>query len=220
MTQKTIFILFIVISILNFGCGGSSTESANTETVSNTDLTSNPAAVNVNANNVQVITPGTNSNVNGIPNMPVDNNSAIYKEDPTKGVKPQPMTSPAPDNSEVTVNLGENLVETRTFKNNAQIAKIERIVVPSKNNEATVKVYLRNGQVKEITNPKIDVMKAPSNEILQLVSGKPMTMPTTANTNTAPTPIPKVEPKEPKNKPKPVSNANADTQKTEPTPAN
>jgi hypothetical protein len=92
----------------------------------------------------------------------------MAKGDPTKNAKVQNITNPAPDNSEVTVSLGQFPVETRTFKNNAELAKVERIQDVA-NKKTIVKVYLRNGQVKELPpNAVGNPMAASAAEILQI----------------------------------------------------
>lgn len=140
-----------------------STASAPAESNANTNVAvvqnqTNPIA------NVPSSTPAANSAVPGIPNAPANMN--MSKQDPTKTAKVQSVANPAPDNSEITVSLGQFPVETRTFKSNAQLAKVERIQDVA-NKKTTVKVYLKNGQVKELTGDiGIDPMKAMATEIL------------------------------------------------------
>lgn len=117
------------------------------------------------AGNVAAPAPATNSAVPGIPNAPA--NMAMPKEDLTKNAKVQNMTNPAPDNSEVSISLGQFPIETRTFKSHPQLAKVERIQdVANKKN--IIKVYLKNGEVKELPETTMpNPMAAPAAEIVK-----------------------------------------------------
>ncbi|HZH35620.1 MAG TPA: hypothetical protein VEX64_12315, partial [Pyrinomonadaceae bacterium] len=129
MIRNAIFLSTAISLLAASGCTTTSAPSVNTNTNSNantaivvdTSNTSNPIAGNVSAPPA-----ATNSSVPGIPNAPSD--VKITKEDPTRGnVKIQSAGTAAPDNSEITIALGENAIETRTFKNHPQLAKVERI---------------------------------------------------------------------------------------------
>ncbi len=158
----------MAISAVSFGCSNGTTTTnsnanaaivVNTNAASNLDVVNNPSAANVAA-------PATNSAIPGIPGAPA--NVQVSKNDPTRGnAKPQMVSVPAPDNSEVTNTLGENAVSTRVFKNHPQLAKVEQINDIA-NKKVTVKVYLRNGKVVEVPEGKIDnPMAAPAANILQ-----------------------------------------------------
>lgn len=63
---------------------------------------------------------------------------------------------PAPDDSVITSGLGENFVQTRTFRSHPQLSKVERttLIVDGKP-RYSIKVYLKNGQVKEVAAEKL-----------------------------------------------------------------
>lgn len=149
--------------------------------------------------NANVPTPAANSAIPGIPNAPA--NLKISKEDPTRNAKPQVIGQPAPDNSMITTSLGQDAVETRTFKNHQQLAKVERIQDLA-NKKTIVKVYLRNGQVREVPEGKIsNPMAAPATEILQALQGAPAAAPAAGETKT--------ENQQPKRDEKPVKQQQA-----------
>ncbi|HEX9929251.1 MAG TPA: hypothetical protein VGB02_12000 [Pyrinomonadaceae bacterium] len=157
----------LIISALSLSAVA--TACSTTTAPAGTNANSNVAVLQSNSNPIAnaapAASPATNSAVPGIPNAPANANMA--KGDPTKNAKVQNITNPAPDNSEVTVSLGQFPVETRTFKNNAELAKVERIQDVA-NKKTIVKVYLRNGQVKELPpNVVGNPMAASAAEILQ-----------------------------------------------------
>lgn len=173
-------ILFLgICGLVAAASGCSSTPNENSSAVSNNNANiavvvstsnSNPAT---NANPINNIQGGGgggaagNSNIPGIPNVP-GSDKPISKEDPTRNPKVQAVSRPAPDSSEITTSLGQDLVETRTFKNNAQIAKIEVIGTSKK----TIKVYLRNGQVRELPEGKVgDPLSESASNILKALAG-------------------------------------------------
>ena len=162
MKRKNLLIISALsLSAVATAC---STTTAPGETNANSNVAVLQSNSNPIANTAPAASPATNSAVPGIPNAPANANMA--KGDPTKNAKVQNITNPAPDNSEVTFSLGQFPVETRTFKSNAQLAKVERIQDVA-NKKTIVKVYLRNGQVKELPeNVGIDPMRALATEIL------------------------------------------------------
>lgn len=151
-----------------------------------------PAASNANSNanssvavlqndvnpiaNVPASTPAANSAVPGIPDAPANMN--ISKSDPTRNAKVQnSVLASAPDNSEITVSLGQYPVETRTFKSHPQLAKVEKIQDVA-NKKTTVKIYLRNGQVKQVPeNITLEPMSASAADILQIAQNAPAAKP-------------------------------------------
>ena len=171
MKRNSIFIVgtWIFIAITS-GCSSSTSENSNAASNNNANTAvvistnnSNPTTNTNLAGNLQNNTAAGNSNIPGIPNVP-GADKPISKEDPTRNPKIQAVSRPAPDSSEITTSLGQNLVETRTFKNNAQIAKIEVTGTDKK----TVKVYLRNGQVRELPEGKVgDPLSESANNILK-----------------------------------------------------
>ena len=164
----------LIISLFSISAIGTACTSAPApaESNGNTKVPVVQNEVNPIANNVAPPqSAATNSAVPGIPNAPANMN--VSKQDPTKNAKVQSVSNPAPDNSEITYSLGQFPVETRTFKNNAQLAKVERIQDVA-NKKTTVKVYLRNGQVKELIGDiRIDPMRALATEILYQAQNAP-----------------------------------------------
>ncbi len=169
-------ILFLGMSVFAsaaVGCNSAPSENssavsnsnANTAVVISTNNT-NPTINSNPASNIQSSVAVGNSNIPGIPNVP-GTDKPISKEDPTRNPKVQAVSRPAPDSSEITTSLGQDLVETRTFKNNAQIAKIEVIGTGKK----IIKVYLRNGQVRELPEGKVgDPLSESANNILKALA--------------------------------------------------
>lgn len=178
MIYKTFaFCSLSFLTLTAIGCGGATTPTATNTTIANANSATTAIVTNAGANPIgggsgggaAQPAPATNSAVPGIPNAPA--NMVVPKEDMTRTAKPQLVTRAAPDNSDISTTLGENLVETRTFKNNAQIAKIERITEAANNGKKTVKVYLRNGQVRELPDGKVaDAMAETAANILKAVA--------------------------------------------------
>ncbi|HEX8396439.1 MAG TPA: hypothetical protein VF644_03270 [Pyrinomonadaceae bacterium] len=164
MKRKNLLIISALsLSAVATAC---STTTAPGETNANSNVAVLQSNSNPIANTAPAASPATNSAVPGIPNAPANANMA--KGDPTKNAKVQNITNPAPDNSEITISLGQFPVETRTFKNNAELAKVERIQDVA-NKKTIVKVYLRNGQVKELPpNVLGNPMAASAAEILHV----------------------------------------------------
>lgn len=160
-------LLISAVSLASFGTA-CSTATAPADSKANVNANANVAVVQNDQNpiaNMPAPSPVANSAIPGIPNAPA--NANITKVDPTKNAKVQTMGNPAPDNSEVTVSLGQYPMQTRTFKSHPQLAKVEMIEdISSK--KKSVKVYLRNGQVKELPENAIqNAMQAPAAEIAQ-----------------------------------------------------
>ena len=145
-----------------------------------TNANSNVAVLQSNSNPIANVAPATppatNSAVPGIPNAPANMNMA--KGDPTKNAKVQnTVVATAPDNSEITISLGQYPVEARTFKSHPQLAKIEKIQDVA-NKKTIVKIYLRNGQVKEVPeNITIEPMSAPAAFIMEVAQNAPAAKP-------------------------------------------
>lgn len=168
MIRKTFLSCSIFAVAAAIACSSANNDAAtnaNTATVVNSS-TANPIGANAI---VAVPSPAANSAVPGIPNAPA--NAVVKGGDMTRSAKPQLVARAAPDNSETTMSLGENLVETRIFKNNAQIAKVERITETANAGKKRIKVYLRNGQVRELPEGKVgDVMSETGANIFKAVS--------------------------------------------------
>jgi hypothetical protein len=176
MNRKAIFLgSTLSLAIAVTGCNtASAPESANS--AANTNANVNPIAnANIPANTNNPIAnvspaPVGESKIPGIPDMP-GTEKPIPKNDPTRTAKVQPIKRDAPDNSEITTSLGTDVTETRTFKNHPRIAKVEVIGMDKK----TVKVYLKNGQVRELPSGKVaDPLAESGDNILKaLGAGEP-----------------------------------------------
>lgn len=132
--------------------GGGAANQANNSTVSST----NPELIPY---------PGT-ENTNGKP--ATNGDTKVVTVDP-KQLKPTNPPIPAADNSEVTTVLNEKgAVETRTFKNNPILAKIERATA---GRDVQVKVFLKNGKVVNLPPDKIKNFTGDSAELILQAAG-------------------------------------------------
>jgi hypothetical protein len=169
--NSILFGAILAFVITTIGCSNAPIE--NTGATANSNANTAVIVSTNNANPINNMPSGAgdsaagNSNIPGIPNVP-GTGKPISKEDPTRSGKMQDVKRSAPDDSEIKTSLGQDLVETRTFKNNAQIAKIEVIGTSKK----TVKVYLRNGQVRELPEGKVgDPLSESASNILKALAG-------------------------------------------------
>jgi hypothetical protein len=176
------FVFIISILVVFSGCaseGGGTNAAANG---------ANPAAPNTNPANANALA-ATNSNPTGMqpyggninPNAfnATNTNLKVIKYEPKKDELPY-GTRPAPDDSVITSgSRGTDFVETRTFKNHAVLAKVERIM---NGKTDKYKVYLKNGKVVDAPADKMNNMQsmAPEN-ILDAIGmlPKPQTNPQT-----------------------------------------
>ncbi|HEY0427566.1 MAG TPA: hypothetical protein VGC76_07145 [Pyrinomonadaceae bacterium] len=114
--------------------------------------------VNANANQLNPIVP-TNANTN---------------------VKAQLNSAPAPFDSSVTTTMNKQnqFLETRTFRNDPQIQKLERLQETKK-----IKVYMKNGKVAELPYDKGSVLftNGSPQDILTAAGVKPLTAPQSIN---------------------------------------
>ena len=123
-----------------------------------------------NANKVEVENLGAISRRN-LDRLRSKSNTNAAPPMPMPATKATPNT--APDNSEITSTMNEKgiPIETRVFKNNQVLAKIEKSFADI--NNPVIKVYLKNGKVLTAPNGKIsNTETAPASEILQAVGVK------------------------------------------------
>ncbi|HSK74104.1 MAG TPA: hypothetical protein VK892_20560 [Pyrinomonadaceae bacterium] len=163
-----------LLTLLNLGlivfmasCGESNNANiANQNTANVINTAGNLPEINANLPNANSGIPDANSGTPVNPTVP--GNAAILKPSPGK-INPSLPSQPAPDNSEVTVALGENLVQTRVFKNHPRINKIESVTAFVDGSEKkSVKIFLKNGQVRELSEGKIkDPMTETADNILK-----------------------------------------------------
>lgn len=129
------------------------------------------AAVAENASNPGMIAPAFNNavNVNG---MVVPDNVNVVVIDTNKA-KPTLLTRPAPDDSEVSMEMNKagQPVQTRIFKNHPVLLKVEKIYLGPKETKYTV--HLKNGRVLPLEEGKLsDFLIAPPQDILAAVGVK------------------------------------------------
>jgi len=169
------FFNFVIISIFFISCSSSSTVETNVN-LNNSDIA---VVRKVNAN-VEV---QADANSYPIQNMAVSKqnvrNWGAKKGGATDAapIEATPMAYPAPDNSEITSTMNNDVpTEVRTFKNNSMLVKVERIFVDIRNPQ--IKVYLKNGKVVNVPPGKIsNLATASANEILSAagIAPKPAT---------------------------------------------
>lgn len=187
-----------IIAIFIAGCGSDvtvsnvATNTASKNSVSNLQVNTAVALPSDQTNPIPPPTTINQSNVNA-GNMPDANHiltevSSVSRKNldrlKSKGgsgdTNPAPIPAvaatpnAAPDNSELssTMNAQGTPIETRVFKSNPTLAKIERTFADLEN--PVTKVYLKNGKV--LTMPKGAVEKpetATADEILRAVGVKP-----------------------------------------------
>jgi len=166
------FFYFLIISIFSVSCSSSSTVETNVK-LKNSGIAAvsqtNTNAVNQTNTNVEV---QADTNSYPIQNMAVSKQNVrnwSAKRGGTSDAAPieaTPMAYPAPDNSEISSTMNNNVpTEIRTFKNNPMLVKTEKIFVDLKNPQ--IKVYLKNGKVVNVPPGKIsNSATASANEIL------------------------------------------------------
>jgi len=167
----TKFYYLSIISIFFIGCSSSATVETNVKINVNSNK---PEMAAVNAVNTNVkVRPDANFQIQ---NMTVSKRNVRNwegKRDGNKNAAPiqaKPMSYPAPDNSEITSTMNNKVpIETRTFKNNPMLVKVERIFVKDVKHPQ-IKVYLKDGKVLEVPSGRIEnSATASANEILSAV---------------------------------------------------
>ncbi len=177
------FFYFVIISIFFISCSSSST----VETDVNSNNTDSAVVSQTNTNVVSQT--NTNVEVQADANSYLIQDMAVSKRNvrnwgakkvgatDVAPIEAIPMAYPAPDNSEISSVMNNNVpTEIRTFKNNPMLVKMERSFVDVKNPQ--IKVYLKNGKVLdvppgEISNPAT----ASADEILSAVGLAPRAAP-------------------------------------------
>ena len=178
------FILVIVACIALQGCG--STPVANS-TASNNAVRSNGQTAT--SQNTQVQVPGQAPGQTPIPGItgPVDPASVDVNappageitqdrrkivDVPANGKMPAPTAIPAPENSSIVSMMDSSGVarETRTFRSDPQIAKIERL---TSGTGQTTTVYLKNGKAVKLPAGSVKVVSTVSLAELRQLAGIP-----------------------------------------------
>jgi hypothetical protein len=179
------FFNFVFVSIFFISCSSSSTVEKDVK------LKSSTVETNVNSYNSDIaVVKQTNANIEvqtdannyTIQNMAVSKQNVRNwgaKKGGTADAAPieaTPMVYPAPDNSEISSTMNNNVpTEIRTFKNNPMLIKMEKIFVDVK--KPQIKVYLKNGKVVNVPPGKIsNSATASADEILSAagVASKPV----------------------------------------------
>jgi hypothetical protein len=131
------------------GCSGNSGGNNSNAPTANGNAANQPDAATVSNSNPALIPyPGT-ENTNG---NPANSDVKVTNINPQQ-LKPANPPMPAADNSEIFIALNEKgAVETRIFKSNPLLAKIEKSTV---GRNVQLKVYLKNGKVIPVAAEKI-----------------------------------------------------------------
>ena len=169
------FFYLMIISIFSISCSLSSTVETNvkskTSTVETNAKSNNSDIVVVNQKNTNVEVQN-NANSYPIQNMVVSKQNVKNWGAKRVGaadaapIEATPMTYPAPDNSEITSAMNNNVpTEIRTFKNNSILVKMEKTFADVK--KPQIKIYLKNGKVVNVPPGKIsNTATASADEIL------------------------------------------------------
>ncbi len=183
------FFYLAIVSIFLLNCSSSPTVEKNTSLAErnanlNSPSNSSQAEINQSNTNVEVRQPESNAVQILSPAVSKQNaNSWEKKRGNGSGENPEPiaaipLTTAAPDNSEISGTMNDRGVpiETRTFKDNPLLAKVEKIY--TKANNPNIKVYLKNGKVINLPPGKIsNPSTASANEILAAVGAIPKPAP-------------------------------------------
>lgn len=161
----------VLASGLAFGCGSESSKPANTQHPQNSAGNLNQPANLADGTAPADGSPPVNASPNG--NQPVNAQPMAgfpsANKDLTQAGNMKPYSVAAPDDSEVTTELLDNVVETRTFKKHPQLLKVERTTYVSENKKV-IKVFLKGGSVKEVADSKLpEPMKAPAADIMKAI---------------------------------------------------
>ncbi len=153
------FAVFFSVIISFAAC---STRPANSTANSIADNSNTNSFIASNANSKMIPLEGVDPNqFNSNSSNAQVANRTTSKEEPTFGPRS------APDNSEVNTVMRPDgsVAETRTFKDHAELVKVERVTNGPK---VTVKVYLKNGRVIDVPKEKVPEFHviAPGNILL------------------------------------------------------
>ena len=157
--------IIAAILILIGGCAGSSGESSANASTANANAANLPNAATLSSDNTELI-PYPTPNANG--NPAANGETKVVNIDP-KQLKPTNPAIPAADNSEVVIDLNQKgAVETRIFKSNPVLAKVEKMTY---GRDVSVKVYLKNGKVIPLPTEKIKNFTGDSAEQILQAAG-------------------------------------------------
>lgn len=194
MKRTVLTAVLLFSTALLFACGGYFSSSDNSNAYSANQAQANvepPVDANFDAN-ANANLANVNANVTNV--VPT-------RRQPTP--KPQPLTRIAPDDSVITAenNTQGDFVETRVFKNHDMVAKVERILPPSRTSSGSVRVFLKNGKVFEVPASRLkNALSGTPDDIIKAVGGdsatatstpvnRPQNDPRGGTTTAAPPPV-------------------------------
>jgi hypothetical protein len=157
----------VLLSLINFGCGSSSS----TETNSNSIVATNADRANKAVTVPYTPTNGTAIDANSANQSDV-NQAQVKVVTPSAKVKP--MTFPAPDDSEYSSSMDKSgqAIETRVFHKDPLIIKVEKLWKSV--NDQTVSIYLKNGKVVKLAGGKWpDIKSQPVQSFYDAAGVKP-----------------------------------------------
>lgn len=172
--RSQLLTLFSAITFLLSACSSAKVENSNTgsnsqklENSGNTASGSQEIAVKNANTGERIAIPGINEPIEN------KNGEAINQKQPENVSAPAGKS--APDDSVFTTRLTDVGLETRTFKSEPQLEKVERITSAK---GKTIKVYLRNGKVFELPGDQLqNLASIPASEILKAVGILPKQQP-------------------------------------------
>jgi hypothetical protein len=192
MKTRNALLVIIVLSLSSVfiaGCGSDAEQTANGPATSDSIVANKgPVAVNVdpkevNDPTVAVLTDAnsnsvsnSNSGIAAISNVADMKQAKLDKLRSGNGGGPapagaQPLRREAPDNSLYWSTLTDVALETRQFRDNAQIGKVEKV---NDGRKSTIKIYLRNGKLVEVPGEKVaDISRESVTTFINLAGLKP-----------------------------------------------
>ncbi len=177
------FFYLAIVSIFFTNC------SSSPKVENNTNLTnSNLAVINQPNTNFEVQSDSNTVKAKNLSGsigemLGTDKNKGGNAKVPPMNAKP--FVNPASDNSEITATMDKQGVpiETRTFKDNPMLVKVERVFIDLKNPQT--RVYLKNGKVVNVSPDKLsNPSTASANEILTAAGIIPKSAPQKAEPKT------------------------------------
>lgn len=179
--MKKYLVLTVVVSLFTFGCSTSNQTTENGTNPAATNRVSNAPAANTQTTGVPGNAGPTPGTIDQIPVVPMPEganaNTAKLNRDrkivDTPGVAKEPTRVPAAENSEVSSTMDKegNFVESRFFRGNPQLDKVERTY--SSPSISTLKIFLKGGKVVTVPGDKVkDFVGSSSSVYLELAGIK------------------------------------------------